>query len=139
MISMKLQCNIFCIRPSSWLQARILPFRHIVCLYSVPLLRPTDQHPPSMQITPPVSLAMLPKGFQNITCLLAHPVTQFTNEYRFVVLIIFFGSMPYLTIWVQNTALYLIAVVAPFVLQACVNLITIRSWWDFHNATLGCT
>jgi len=38
---------------------------------------------------------------------------------------------------VPNTALYLIAVVAPIVIQACVNLITIRSWWDFHNATLG--
>ena len=43
-----------------------------------------------------------------------------------------------LTIWVQNKALYVIAFVAPFILQACVNLVTIRSWWDFHNATLGC-
>lgn len=38
---------------------------------------------------------------------------------------------------VPNTALYFIAIVAPIVIQACVNLVTIRSWWDFHNATLG--
>jgi len=34
-------------------------------------------------------------------------------------------------------ALYLIAFAAPVIIQALVNLITIRSWWDFHNATLG--
>jgi diacylglycerol diphosphate phosphatase/phosphatidate phosphatase len=38
---------------------------------------------------------------------------------------------------VPNLGLYLIAVVAPFLLQGCVNLVTIRSWWDFHNASLG--
>lgn len=38
---------------------------------------------------------------------------------------------------VPNLALYLIAFAAPVVIQALVNLITIRSWWDFHNATLG--
>jgi len=38
---------------------------------------------------------------------------------------------------VPDAALYIIAFVAPLVLQGCVNLITIRSWWDFHNATLG--
>jgi len=38
----------------------------------------------------------------------------------------------------QDSALYLIAFVAPLVLQPIVNIITIRSWWDFHNGTLGC-
>jgi diacylglycerol diphosphate phosphatase/phosphatidate phosphatase len=38
---------------------------------------------------------------------------------------------------VPDLALYMIAVVAPFVLQALVNLVTIRSWWDFHNGSLG--
>ncbi|KAJ7285704.1 phosphatidic acid phosphatase type 2/haloperoxidase [Mycena rebaudengoi] len=38
---------------------------------------------------------------------------------------------------VPNYALYLIAIVSPFVLQAVINLATIRSWWDFHNSTLG--
>ncbi|KZP20753.1 PAP2-domain-containing protein [Athelia psychrophila] len=38
---------------------------------------------------------------------------------------------------IPNIALYFIAVVAPFVLQGLVNLITVRSWWDFHSATLG--
>ncbi|KAJ3906430.1 phosphatidic acid phosphatase type 2/haloperoxidase [Lentinula edodes] len=34
-------------------------------------------------------------------------------------------------------ALYLISVVAPFSIQCIVNFITVRSWWDFHNSTLG--
>ncbi|KAG6874054.1 hypothetical protein C0995_006911 [Termitomyces sp. Mi166 len=38
---------------------------------------------------------------------------------------------------VPNAALYLICFVAPFVLQPVINLLTIRSWWDFHNSTLG--
>ncbi|KAF8162840.1 phosphatidic acid phosphatase type 2/haloperoxidase [Crassisporium funariophilum] len=38
---------------------------------------------------------------------------------------------------VPNLALYLIAGVAPFVIMIIVNFITVRSWWDFHNSTLG--
>lgn len=38
---------------------------------------------------------------------------------------------------IPNKALWAIAIIAPFVLQIAINLITIRSWWDFHNATLG--
>ncbi|KAJ7905351.1 hypothetical protein B0H14DRAFT_5211 [Mycena olivaceomarginata] len=34
---------------------------------------------------------------------------------------------------VPDFALYLIAIVAPIVLQAVINLLTIRSWWDLHN------
>jgi len=34
-------------------------------------------------------------------------------------------------------ALYIICFVAPLVLQLIINLFTIRSWWDFHNGTLG--
>ncbi|KAJ7685050.1 phosphatidic acid phosphatase type 2/haloperoxidase [Mycena polygramma] len=34
-------------------------------------------------------------------------------------------------------ALYMIAIVAPIVLQAGINLLTIRSWWDLHNSLLG--
>ncbi|KIK59826.1 hypothetical protein GYMLUDRAFT_226813 [Collybiopsis luxurians FD-317 M1] len=34
-------------------------------------------------------------------------------------------------------ALYLISVVTPFTLQCIINYLTIRSWWDFHNSTLG--
>ncbi|EJD02401.1 PAP2-domain-containing protein [Fomitiporia mediterranea MF3/22] len=38
---------------------------------------------------------------------------------------------------VPPIALYFIAIVAPFVIQIIVNVITIRSLWDFHNGTLG--
>ncbi|KIJ64294.1 hypothetical protein HYDPIDRAFT_62127, partial [Hydnomerulius pinastri MD-312] len=38
---------------------------------------------------------------------------------------------------VQSNALYLIGGVAPFVAQIIVNLVTVRSWWDFHHSTLG--
>lgn len=37
----------------------------------------------------------------------------------------------------QDIALYFIAIVAPFVIQPVINLLTIRSWWDFHSGTLG--
>jgi diacylglycerol diphosphate phosphatase/phosphatidate phosphatase len=39
---------------------------------------------------------------------------------------------------VPDHALYLIALVAPLVIMPIVNLITIRSWWDWHNSWLGC-
>ncbi|KAF8188390.1 phosphatidic acid phosphatase type 2/haloperoxidase [Pholiota molesta] len=38
---------------------------------------------------------------------------------------------------VPNTALYLICFVAPFCIMPIVNFITVRSWWDFHNGSLG--
>ncbi|THH10796.1 hypothetical protein EW145_g1093 [Phellinidium pouzarii] len=38
---------------------------------------------------------------------------------------------------VPPVALYLIAVLSPFVLQIIVNLFTVRSLWDFHNSSLG--
>ncbi|KAJ7582858.1 phosphatidic acid phosphatase type 2/haloperoxidase [Mycena floridula] len=38
---------------------------------------------------------------------------------------------------VPDWALYVICFVAPVILQPIINLITIRSWWDFHNSTLG--
>ncbi|KAK7014982.1 lipid transport protein [Favolaschia claudopus] len=38
---------------------------------------------------------------------------------------------------VPDYALYLIAIVAPVVLQAAINVLTIRSWWDLHNSLLG--
>jgi len=38
---------------------------------------------------------------------------------------------------VPNWALYIIAVLAPAALQAGVNLLTVRSWWDLHNSLLG--
>ncbi|KAG8748038.1 hypothetical protein FRC10_009790 [Ceratobasidium sp. 414] len=34
-------------------------------------------------------------------------------------------------------ALYMIALVAPAVLMLIVNLLTVRSWWDWHNILLG--
>ncbi|QRW14806.1 oligosaccharyl transferase subunit OST3/OST6 family protein [Ceratobasidium sp. AG-Ba] len=34
-------------------------------------------------------------------------------------------------------ALYMIALVAPAVLMPIVNLLTVRSWWDWHNSWLG--
>lgn len=34
-------------------------------------------------------------------------------------------------------ALYMIAIVAPVILQALINVVTIRSWWDLHNGLLG--
>ncbi|KAJ6496543.1 phosphatidic acid phosphatase type 2/haloperoxidase [Mycena vitilis] len=38
---------------------------------------------------------------------------------------------------IPDLALYMIAIVAPIVLQAGINLLTIRSWWDLHNNLLG--
>ncbi|KAK0240274.1 phosphatidic acid phosphatase type 2/haloperoxidase [Armillaria nabsnona] len=38
---------------------------------------------------------------------------------------------------VPPIALYFICFVAPLLIQPVVNLITIRSWWDLHNGTLG--
>ncbi|KAF7363319.1 Lipid transport protein [Mycena sanguinolenta] len=38
---------------------------------------------------------------------------------------------------VPRLALYLIAILAPIVLQAVINLLTVRSWWDLHNGLLG--
>ncbi|KAF8844527.1 PAP2-domain-containing protein [Paxillus ammoniavirescens] len=38
---------------------------------------------------------------------------------------------------VPDVALYFIAVVAPLVIQLAVNLITVRSFWDYHNSALG--
>ena len=39
----------------------------------------------------------------------------------------------------QPLALYMLCGVAPFVLQIALNYVTVRSWWDFHNSTLGRT
>ncbi|KAI5121683.1 hypothetical protein M0805_002759 [Coniferiporia weirii] len=38
---------------------------------------------------------------------------------------------------VPPIALYFIAIVAPIVIQIVVNFFTVRSFWDFHNSTLG--
>ncbi|KAI0309195.1 phosphatidic acid phosphatase type 2/haloperoxidase [Amylostereum chailletii] len=38
---------------------------------------------------------------------------------------------------VPNWALIIISVVSPIVLMWVINLVTIRSWWDAHNSTLG--
>ncbi|EIM82870.1 PAP2-domain-containing protein [Stereum hirsutum FP-91666 SS1] len=38
---------------------------------------------------------------------------------------------------VPPEALFVIALIAPIVLQWILNFITIRSWWDAHNSTLG--
>ncbi|KIL68598.1 hypothetical protein M378DRAFT_158421 [Amanita muscaria Koide BX008] len=38
---------------------------------------------------------------------------------------------------VPNVALYFICIVAPLVLQPIISFVTVRSWWDIHNATLG--
>ncbi|KAK7054966.1 hypothetical protein VNI00_003429 [Paramarasmius palmivorus] len=38
---------------------------------------------------------------------------------------------------VPNIALYFICFVAPVLLQPVVNFLTVRSWWDLHNSTLG--
>lgn len=39
--------------------------------------------------------------------------------------------------YAQDIALYFIALVAPLVIQLAVNLITVRSFWDYHNSALG--
>lgn len=39
----------------------------------------------------------------------------------------------------QDVALYFIAVVAPLVIQLAVNVVTVRSFWDYHNSVLGCS
>ncbi|KAF9815273.1 hypothetical protein IEO21_04636 [Rhodonia placenta] len=38
---------------------------------------------------------------------------------------------------VPPIALYFICGAAPFVLQCVINYLTVRSWWDLHNSTLG--
>ncbi|KAG8947012.1 hypothetical protein FRC00_009332, partial [Tulasnella sp. 408] len=38
---------------------------------------------------------------------------------------------------IPNWALYLIALVAPLVIMPIINLVSIRSWWDWHNSWLG--
>lgn len=38
---------------------------------------------------------------------------------------------------IPSVALYSICFVAPVLLQPIVNIITVRSWWDLHNSTLG--
>ncbi|KAG6376387.1 PAP2-domain-containing protein [Boletus reticuloceps] len=38
---------------------------------------------------------------------------------------------------VPDLALYFIALVAPLVIQLAVNLVTVRSFWDYHNSALG--
>ncbi|KAF8631439.1 hypothetical protein AX17_005116 [Amanita inopinata Kibby_2008] len=38
---------------------------------------------------------------------------------------------------VPNVALYLICFIAPLSIQPIINYLTVRSWWDLHNATLG--
>ncbi|KZT67789.1 acid phosphatase/Vanadium-dependent haloperoxidase [Daedalea quercina L-15889] len=38
---------------------------------------------------------------------------------------------------VPPLALYMLCGVAPFVLQMALNYVTICSWWDLHNSTLG--
>ncbi|KAJ7940784.1 phosphatidic acid phosphatase type 2/haloperoxidase [Mycena leptocephala] len=38
---------------------------------------------------------------------------------------------------IPDFALHMISIVAPVVLQALINLLTIRSWWDLHNSLLG--
>jgi len=38
---------------------------------------------------------------------------------------------------IPDVALYMICFVAPLVIQPIINLLTIKSWWDFHNSTLG--
>jgi len=38
---------------------------------------------------------------------------------------------------VPNWALYMICLIAPLVLQFVISHLTVRSWWDVHNATLG--
>ncbi|KAF9477369.1 PAP2-domain-containing protein [Pholiota conissans] len=38
---------------------------------------------------------------------------------------------------VPNVALYMICFVAPLVIMPVINFITVRSWWDFHNGSLG--
>lgn len=36
---------------------------------------------------------------------------------------------------IKAFALYMIAVVSPLVIMPLVNVVTVRSWWDFHNGT----
>ncbi|KAF5386621.1 hypothetical protein D9615_001890 [Tricholomella constricta] len=38
---------------------------------------------------------------------------------------------------VPNIALYFICFIAPLLIQPIINFLTIRSWWDLHNSTLG--
>ncbi|KAH8107123.1 PAP2-domain-containing protein [Cristinia sonorae] len=38
---------------------------------------------------------------------------------------------------VPNWALYIICSLTPAVLEAAVNYLTVRSWWDLHNSLLG--
>ncbi|KAJ8585863.1 PAP2-domain-containing protein, partial [Rhizopogon salebrosus TDB-379] len=39
----------------------------------------------------------------------------------------------------QTIGLMLLSCGTPFAIQSLVNYLTVRSWWDFHHSTLGCT
>lgn len=52
----------------------------------------------------------------------------------------FCSSFPFLFMIVsfpKDIALYVIAFLAPLLLQWIINLATIRNWWDAHNSALG--
>ncbi|KAJ8585866.1 hypothetical protein M405DRAFT_824222 [Rhizopogon salebrosus TDB-379] len=40
---------------------------------------------------------------------------------------------------VGTIGLMLLSCGTPFAIQSLVNYLTVRSWWDFHHSTLGCT
>lgn len=56
------------------------------------------------------------------------------NAFRYVVVFWFRdhkSSFPS----VKDVALYMIAVVSPLVIMTSVNIVTVRSWWDFHSGS----
>ena len=57
---------------------------------------------------------------------LACVIPSFLSRYTLIV------KMP------QTNALWLLSVALPLGVQIVVNLLYMRSWWDFHHSALGC-
>ena len=67
--------------------------------------------------------------------LLSIIVLPYMNAFRYVNVVFWFLPQSS-SRHVKNLALYMIAVVAPLVIMPLVNVVTVRSWWDFHNGLL---
>ena len=39
---------------------------------------------------------------------------------------------------IQDFAVYIMCFIAPLCLLPLINYLTVQSYWDFHNSTLGC-
>jgi hypothetical protein len=62
-------------------------------------------------------------------------VLLYMNAFRYVEVVSWVPIRKFIPCMVKTFALYMIAVVSPLVIMALVNVVTVRSWWDFHNGS----